>query len=117
MFNPTTGRYQGYVETWHRQAAEEGQPYCLLERIEPEGKGDRAFVGRVGSRSLGLAKSADGLFSAWRESIDSLLAKRVYEKGDTGRLPSLTTGRDRYETGEIVTLGEDRWLVLAAGTK
>jgi hypothetical protein len=115
MYNPKTDKYQNYVEVWRRLPAEPGQAYCVLERIDGDGTA-RAFLGRVGSQSLGLEKSSHGVFSAWREETTAKGVRKVYEKGDTSRLPSLSTiGPAGYRSGETITLGGELWRVHTAG--
>lgn len=114
MYNPKTGRYQDYVEIWRRYPLEKGEPYCVLQRVDIEETG-KAFLGRVGSRSLGLEKSSEGSFSAWREDLSGNVPERIFEDGDTSKLPSLSLLSETLQEGNEVDIGGQRWLVLTAG--
>lgn len=119
MFNPKNGTYEGYVETWHRYPSEPGSPYCVLERIEPVTSGSgssraRAFVGRVGSRVLGLGITSSGEFLAVREDISEAGTKRIYDfGGDFPNIPYVMP--PTCQAGAELELGGQRWKVHTAG--
>ncbi|WVR07311.1 hypothetical protein IAU60_004352 [Kwoniella sp. DSM 27419] len=121
MFNPKTGDYEPYVETWRRLTQASSAPYLVLQRCQdgPEQDG-QAFLGRVGNDALGLAKLAGGEYLAWRDKLVEGKWKRVYEFGQEQLvrrwLPSLPVDQSGSQEGSIVTLGNTKWTAKAAGS-
>jgi hypothetical protein len=120
MHNLATGKTEPYEEVWRRFPREEGD-YCVLERVGGEERA-KAFVGRVGTRALGLSMDADGGFHGWREEKDGSGWRRVYEfNGDTGDtgdagLPSLPDPIPaEWKEGQEVELGGSTWIVRTVG--
>lgn len=117
MHNLATGKTEPYEEVWRRFPREQGG-YCVLERLGGDG-GPKAFVGRVGSRALGLGMDADGVFTGWREEKDVSGWRRVYQfTGNNGNagLPSLPDPIPvEWKEGQEVELGGSAWIVRTVG--
>jgi hypothetical protein len=110
MYNPKTNLDESYVERWRRYAQPPGAAYCVLER---QGEGI-AYLGRVGSKALGLSKVGDE-FVAWRDESEDGTWKRVY--GAQGGLPRLPVEMpETWKEGELVSLGASEWIVRTVGT-
>ncbi|WRT66088.1 uncharacterized protein IL334_003041 [Kwoniella shivajii] len=125
MFNPKTNDYEPYVETWRRLQLPTSAPYLVLQRDESEqvdGPKVQAFLGRVGEHALGLAKTSDGSFLAWRDRVEDGQWKRVYQFGSNTEmlkewLPSLPIDTsEEWSKGNTVQLGSGKWEVKTVGS-
>lgn len=118
MFNPASGKEEAYEEMWRRFPVEAGASYCVLERVDAGwGKpGNRqAFLGRFGSRALGLAQDG-AVFRAYRDELEGEGWKRVYAFDVGEVLPALDVVQDAgWKEGETVALGGGEWVVRSAG--
>jgi hypothetical protein len=114
MYNPNTGRSEPFEEVWRRHPRQTGWPYCVLQRVDGRWKQDtkdKAFLGCLGPRSLGLAQDGDA-FKAYRDED----GKRLYEfDADESVLPPFHVDPS-WKVGMEVVVGSGRWLVRAAGT-
>jgi hypothetical protein len=117
MHNLATGQTEPYEEVWRRFPREVGD-YCVLERLGGD-RGAKAFVGRIGSRALGLGMDADGVFTGWREEKGGSGWRRVYEfNGNNGNagLQSLPDPIPaEWKEGQEVELGGATWNVRTVG--
>lgn len=112
MFNPKTKQYQDYIETWRRFPSTPGEVYCVLEKINTAAETGHTFLGRVGDRSLGIAKSGNGAFAAWREEVVMDKLERVYETGNVQDLPSLPAALPAdWVPGAQVSFGGQNWII------
>ncbi|WVW83614.1 hypothetical protein I302_105635 [Kwoniella bestiolae CBS 10118] len=116
MHNPKTNLYEDYVETWRRMKLPSSSPYVVLESQE---EGVQAYLGRVGEHALGLAKSKDEEYCAWRDRLESGEWKRICEFGSAVEklLPRLPSDLPvEWSKGETVHLnGDSKWTVKTVG--
>lgn len=114
LLNATTGRLEPCVETWRRFPSSPGDPYLVLRWKDQDGE---AYLGRIGSRALGLAKDGKK-WRAWRDEMREGQWVRVFEKdvGDDGMLPTLPeVVPETWKKGEQIVLGGRVWEVISIG--
>lgn len=120
MWNPKTISNEEFVERWRRFPKDAGWEYYVLERVDAGwgGDGNRAFLGRLGPRALGIAR-VNGAVIAWRDEWENGGWKRVYAF-DNGLdleeiIPALPAQIDGIEGGTIQHDGAE-WLARSIGT-
>lgn len=120
MWNPKSQKNEPFVERWRRYPKLARWEYCILERVDAgwgEGNGNRAFLGRLGPRALGLAK-VDGKVVAWRDELEQGGWKRLYEFSGGLNLndivPPLPVAIPGKEGGTI-EYGGAQWLAHSHG--
>ncbi|KAJ9118129.1 hypothetical protein QFC22_004031 [Naganishia vaughanmartiniae] len=136
MFNPDTGRNQGYIEVWRRlslQSPSSTNKYSkddttsLLLEQTPSSHWPRAqsFLGHIGQYGLGISRvkdtvDSDPRFLAWREVFDFEKAvwERTHTVGDREEvdlyLPSLNSVPQREDLprgGETVSVANGDWIL------
>lgn len=128
MYNPKAGIDESYEEMWRRYRVPSSSAWCVLERVDGVYATDgcdeqkrahelpRAFLARLGSWALGLARTEAG-FVAYRDELDSQSEwARKYDFGDAGAsLPAMPVDQPQWKKGEVVKLGDGEWRVHTAG--
>lgn len=121
MYNPKSGKNETFVERWRRYPKDAGWEYYILERVDSnwgEGERNRAFLGRLGPRALGIAK-VDGKVVAWRDELENGEWKRQYEFAEGLNLDEIIPAVPLKDMGgkEGGTIQHDgaEWLARSCG--
>lgn len=116
MYNPETQQNEEYVEIWRRHFTAVGAAFFVLESKTDTGE---FYLGRVGTRALGLGVTKAGEYVAWRADLVEGNWDVVFKQDQSGALPMMPSDPSWLKgtvMGDKITLRDREWVVKTVGS-